>query len=256
MESPAASSFRVQPSEVSPGGGGILTGKRLWLLSLIALIIYSIAMIGIEVSTSQDYVRRYFTDIGHPYKQGFFAAPDSKVIFFAVNTSLSAFLLGCSGVILLFASFAAPRPPRNQTRLYAAQAFILLYLSMDDRFMFHERIGAAVGLRSSVILLIAGAVNLAVYIFYFRPEYFSPRMAKVLVVAGGFFFGSMILDVFAPHYMVARLSSEDLLKTWAGFWLLTFSWEAARFRLLGQPHGERGFVVPARIRRYVPSRWR
>ena len=217
---------------------------------LAALIAYSALMLRIEGTTSQEYVRRYFTDIGRPTKAGFFAAPTGDTVFYAVNTSLSSFLLGSAAVLLFFAAFAGRGPWSRRETLYSAQGAIFMWLALDDRFMFHEHLGAQLAIPSTVILMAALAMNAAAYLLLFRPAYFNSRMAFLLVCAGAAFVFMMICDVVFPHGMFLRLSLEDLAKTWAGFAFLSFAWETARFRLVGEPAGEAPLsVTPALLDR-------
>jgi hypothetical protein len=218
-----------------------------------ALVAYSAVMLWIEGTTSQEYVRRYFTDIGQPTKAGFFAAPTGDTIFYAVNTSLSSFMLGVAGVLMLFAAFARSGGWSRRDSLYAAQGAIFLWLALDDRFMFHEHLGAAFGIPSTVILMTALAINLGIYLAWFRPAYFSPRMAILLVCAGAAFAFMMVCDLLLPHDMFLRLSLEDLSKTWAAFAFLSFAWETARFRLVGEPAGERPLSVNAGLLNRLPD---
>ena len=215
-----------------------MSRRLLRAVPTAALIVYSAVLLWIEGTTSQEYVRRYFTDIGRPTKEGFFAAPTGDTIFYAVNTSLSSFLLACAGVLMLFASFAPRERWSRREGLYAAQGLIFLWLGLDDRFMFHEHLGAALGMPSTFILAAALLANLIVYVSLFRPAYFNSRMATLLVSAGIAFVFMMICDVLLPHDMFLRLSLEDLSKVWAGFAFLSFAWETARFRLVGEPAGE------------------
>ena len=220
---------------------------------LAALIAYSALMLWIEGTTSQEYVRRYFTDIGRPTKEGFFAAPTGDTVFYAVNTSLSSFLLGAAAVLMLFAAFAnRDRWTRRET-LYVIQGAIFMWLSLDDRFMFHEHLGALLRIPSTFILMAALTINLGAYLLLFRSAYFNSRMAFLLVSAGVAFVFMMICDVILPHEMYLRLSLEDLSKVWAGFAFLSFAWETARFRLVGEPAGEAPLSVTPAVLDRLPG---
>lgn len=227
--------------------------KRLWILPVLALLLYSAWLMWTEASTSQEYVRRYFTDIGHPAKVGYFAAPTGDTIFYAVNTSLSSFLLGAAGMLLLFAGFEGRQPWTSRETLYVAQAGMFLWLSADDRFMLHETIGAALKVPSTLILVAAVLVNAGIYVALFRPSYFNLKMALLLAAAGFAFAIMMLCDVALPHDMPLRLSFEDLSKTWSGFAFLAFAWEAARFRLVGVAAGEEGLRLPPVLLAWLPQ---
>ena len=58
----------------------------IWLL-FASLGLYSVALIGIELCTSQDYVRHYVSDVEGPVR------------FYAVNTTLSVFLLWATALL-------------------------------------------------------------------------------------------------------------------------------------------------------------
>ena len=229
--------------------------RGLRALPITALIIYSAILLWIEGTTSQEYVRRYFTDIGQPAKHGFFAAPTGDTVFYAVNTSLSSFLLGAAAILMFFAA-AAPRDRwSRRDSLYAGQGAIFLWLSLDDRFMFHEHLGAALGIPSTVILATTLLINLALYAALARPADFNRRMLFLLICAGAAFAFMMLCDLVLPHEMYLRLSLEDLAKTWAGFAFLSFAWETARFRLIGQPAGEESLRLAPAITRRLPQTW-
>lgn len=232
------------------------SARPLWLIPAAGLFLYSITLLWIEATTSQDYVRRYFTDIGQPEKAGYFAAPDGLTTFYAVNTSLSAFLLGAAGILLLFAAFADARNWSRQALLYAAQGALFLWMAADERFMLHERIGAAIGVRSTLVLAAAVLINAVLYAALFRPSYFSGRMVRRLIAGAGLFLVMMIFDLLLPHAMPLRLSLEDLAKTWAGFAFLLFAWEGARFRLIGQAQGDESMVLPEYLVSRAPRSWR
>lgn len=234
-----------QPDAIAPAG-------KLWLLPVTALVIYSLVLLYIEATTSQEYVRTYFTDIGRAAKKGFYAAPDGQ-IGFAINTSLSAFNLGAAGVLTLFAGLARGGRLGKAEWLFTLQGCMFLYLSADDRLMLHERIGHALHTYSTVILALAGLINLLLYLVLFRFSYFNRRMI-VLLITGGILTGFMqVCDLLLPHRMPLRLSIEDLLKTWAGFFFLWFGWESARYRLVDRATAATPFVVPDVLMRLLPG---
>ncbi|MGZ2412083.1 hypothetical protein ACUXST_001504 [Sphingomonas sp. F9_3S_D5_B_2] len=226
--------------------------RTLWLLPLAALILYSITMVYIEATTSQDHVRLYFTDIGMPFKHGFFAAADGR-FGYGINTSLSSLLLGCSGVLMFLAAFADRQHVSRQASLFAIQGAIFIYLSFDDRLMLHERLGGILHTYSSLLLILVFVMNIGFYLWLFRPSFFNARMVYWFAAASVLFVVMMIFDDVMPHYMPCRLSLEDLMKTWAGFSFLNFAWEAVRFRLVGQPRGEQGYRVPRPILKLTPK---
>lgn len=225
--------------------------RLLWLIPVIALVIYSATLLYIEATTSQDHVRTYFTDIGRAEKRGLFAAPNGE-IGYAINTSLAAFLFGAAGVMTLFAGLGQRKRLGRAEMLFALQGCVLLYLSADDRLMLHERIGHALHTYSTVILAVTGLVNVAIYLMLFRFRYFNRRMIVLMIVAGVLIFAMTVCDLLLPHAMPLRLSVEDLLKTWAAFFFLCFGWEAARFRLVDRSPPARQFALPAGLANRLP----
>jgi hypothetical protein len=95
------------------------------------LVVYSAVLIGVELSTSQAFVRNFFTDIEGP------------VHFYAVNTTLTVALLW--GAALLFAVCVVCTeglPDAAQPRwFYLSQVLMFAFLGFDDRFQFHEWAG-------------------------------------------------------------------------------------------------------------------
>lgn len=218
--------------------------KPFWRILGLMLFAYSVLLISIELRTSQAHVRPYFSDI------------EGDVFFFAVNTSLSSFLLAGTSLLLAFATFADGRRLDRQGLLFAVQAAFCLYMAFDDRFRFHEQLAAALQVHDPYIMATIALLNVAVYIFLFRPSHFTLSMAIALTASAAFFFAMLVFDALMPHDMVLRLSLEDLCKSWSSFFFLHFGWEAARFRLLGARNGEQGLRLPAALLMRTPQRWR
>jgi hypothetical protein len=211
-------------------------------------------MLYAEASTSQDAVRVYFTDIGMPFKAGYFAEANGQIAY-GVNTSLSSFLFGCAGVLTIFSAIADRGSLSRPMLLFLCQGGIFIFLALDDRFMLHERIGQMANIYSSIILMLAVILNVFVYILLFNLSFFNNKMI-IFLSAGVMLTGAMLgVDFFWPLHMPLRLSAEDLLKTWAGFCFLLFAWEASRFRLLGQPQGEPAARLPDWLLPVIPARW-
>ncbi len=61
--------------------------RQIGIAVLALLAVYSVVLIGVELNTSQDYVRNFFTDI------------DGPVPFYAVNTTLSVFFLWATALV-------------------------------------------------------------------------------------------------------------------------------------------------------------
>ena len=95
---------------------------------MILLALYSAALIVVELRTSQDFVRNYFTDIEGP------------VPFFAVNTTISVFLLW-STALMFVVCLATIDGVSNETRIrwfFISQVVVFAYLGFDDRFIYEE----------------------------------------------------------------------------------------------------------------------
>ncbi|MET0376091.1 MAG: hypothetical protein ABW128_17775 [Rhizorhabdus sp.] len=198
-------------------------------------------MLAIEAQTSQVYVRNYFTDIEGP------------VVFYAVNTTLSSGLLYTTFLLLAFSVLADPARWDGQATLFLTQALFCLYLAIDDRFKFHERLTDLTGVNDPYIMAGISLAVLGAYLIMWRPWMFTWPMAVALTAAAGFFFVMLVFDALMPHDMFMRLSIEDLSKTWSAFMFAFLAWEGARYRLIGIPRGERGIALPAR---FVPAIWR
>ena len=229
--------------------------SQIWLVFLLVLVLYTVGMLWLEASTSQEYVRLYFTDIGMAHREGRFAAADGD-IGYGFNTTLSAFLLASAGVLLIFGGSAACMEDRDRKLLFILQGIILIYLGADDRFMLHERIGAAVGVYSTAILALAALANGLVYLRFFRFSALDHRAVILLVLAVGLTGAMMCFDLLIPKQLPLRLSGEDLLKVWASWFFFRFAWEAVRFRLVSQPAGQPAFAVPEKLLAMVPGRLR
>lgn len=185
-----------------------------------ALIIYSIALIAVELGSSQAAVRPYFADI------------EGSVPFFAVNTSLSASLLAGAALLLLFAYGNLHGAKLRVRAFLLAQSALFGLLAMDDRFQLHEIISYRLGLEGDhYVMLSWGLMELALLLSFFRIGDTS-RGAMAMFAGAGLFAGIMLIfDIFVPSAMPLRLSIEDLAKTWGAAMFLGFSWQTAGFHL-------------------------
>jgi len=186
--------------------------------SMILLSIYSFIIIALELKFGQAYIRHYMTDIEGPVR------------FFAINTSISVFLLwSCAVLFLLIISITENWTNRGHDRLfYISQVLLFLYLGVDDRFKVHEPLGGIVGFNDAFVLLIIGAGELAVLYFLGNLKQYPKKVLLYLFVAGAFFGAMVFIDGFVQSELVLRLSLEDLTKTWASFFLFMFAWEICR----------------------------
>lgn len=184
---------------------------------LLALSLYSAALVAIELQTSQDYVRQYFTDIR------------GDVFLYAVNTTLSTFLLAGTALLLCFAAFAVPAGQFGRTSwFHLGQAAMFGLLAFDDRFLLHETLGYRLEVDDHYVLLVWAALQGAL-LGLGRASCVTIWTA-VLFAAGCAFFALMLaFDALVPHDMVLRLSIEDLAKSWGAALFLGAAWFAARF---------------------------
>ncbi|MGQ0558021.1 MAG: hypothetical protein ACT4OE_00280 [Sphingosinicella sp.] len=187
---------------------------------------YSATLLGFELGSSQARVRPYFSDI------------EGDVLFFAINTTLSAGFLAGAALVMLFAA-AIGRGEAVERRLLLSQAAMFAALAADDRFQLHERIGWRIGIGDHFVLLAWAAVELVLLALLFRPLRQTLR-ACVCLLAGGILFSLMlVIDAVVPADAPMRLSFEDLAKTWGTALLFVFGWDVARFHISGLLAGER-----------------
>jgi hypothetical protein len=190
-----------------------------WLMTLV--VGYTLALLGIEYRFGQDYARNYFSDISGPVR------------FFAVNTTLSNFLLWAIA-LLFFVCWLWARETRDEPKrqlFYGFQVLIFAYLGADERFTLHEWLGYVLNCNDAWFLLAVGLLEVAVLVF--PGEILKqPRRAKLYLSVAVVLFGVMLLfDVFAPKRMLLRLSIEDLTKLWSDVFLLLFAWEICKQQL-------------------------
>lgn len=178
------------------------------------LAVYSAVLLGAELLTSQDYVRNFFTDIEGP------------VPFYAINTTLSVFLLWSTAlVMLLAATFLEDVPGAVRIRrFYMSQAPVFALMGFDDRFLVHEKLSFRLNTQDHYVLLVWVAVDLVLLALFFRRRDFTPAQLGVLMAAAALFAVMLGVDVLMPERMVLRLSIEDLAKTWSAAFFFCFAW--------------------------------
>lgn len=189
---------------------------RIFLFA--ALTFYSITLLFIEVKTSQDYVRNFFTDIQGP------------VPFYAINTSLSVFLLWAAALVFAVCLLCVdPLKARKERLFYISQIFLFFWLGFDDRFMVHEYLSQWV----REVYIMSGLGILEVYFLFTLGQLSQqPRPVIFYLFAGAFWTGIMTLaDHLFPSGMLFRLSAEDLSKSWGAFCLFLFAWEILRHKI-------------------------
>lgn len=200
--------------------------KLIRFAPLVLMVIYSLMLVRIELGTSQDHVRHYFTDIEGP------------VPLYAINTTLSTFLLWASALLFAVVLLALPETLASARERWfcLSQIAIFGYLGFDDRFLVHEHLSGYWPFHDALILVLIGVVEAAALLFLGDlPRRSWP--ARLYVVAAGVLFLVMAgIDAFVDRDRVLRLTLEDLAKVWAAWFLFLFSWQVltshvARLRL-------------------------
>jgi hypothetical protein len=179
------------------------------------LILYSVVLLAVEIVTSQDFVRNYFTDI------------DGPVPFYAVNTSISVFLLWATAV-LFAVCFVCVNGKENSRRLqwfFLSQVFVFAFLGLDDRFKFHEAIAWRIGIGDHFVLLAVGACEVGLLAILGGRAIFVGRALSSLIAAIIMFMVMLLFDAVVSHDALLRLSIEDLAKTWANLCFFAFAWQ-------------------------------
>ncbi len=194
------------------------------LAALAMMAVYSLALLAIELRTSQDHVRHYFTDIEGPVR------------LFAINTTVSTFLLWAGAlifcVVLLVIHGAHPtRPPpgepgQERERWFCmTQIAIFGYLGADDRFLLHEQLSDVVPLHDTLILVLVGVMEAAALALLGDLRHRSARARLYIALAAFLFLAMAAIDAFLPWELALRLSFEDLAKVWGTLFIFLFSWE-------------------------------
>ena len=192
--------------------------KKAGILVAIALAVYSLVLIGVELTTSQDFVRHYFTDIEGP------------VLFYAVNTTLSVTLLWATALLFLVGVACTTGLP-GRSRLcwfFASQAAMFAWLGFDDRFKFHEHVAWRLDIGDHFILLSLAMLEGLLLFLLGRSEILGRGPRRFLLGGVGLFVLMIFFDACVPHDMVLRLSLEDLTKTWANVCFCGFAWQLVR----------------------------
>ena len=197
-----------------------------WIIFAI-LAIYSAVLVGIEWCTSQDYVRNFVCDI------------DGPVPFFAINTTLSVFLLW--GTALLFAvCLACDHGMKNRRRahwFYLSQIMVFVWLGLDDRFKLHEHIAWRLGIGDHFVLIVVAVAELLLLGLLGWSIVIRRSVFLRLCAASLLFLVMLFFDAVVPHDALLRLSLEDIAKTWASLFFCLFAWHVflERVRELKMP---------------------
>jgi hypothetical protein len=186
--------------------------SRLFLFALF--VIYTLALMGIEATTSQDYVRNYFTDIEGP------------VFFYAINTTFSTSLLWLTALLFGVCLLLIDKQQQRQDYLfYWSQIIMFTYLGFDDRFTFHETVGLWIRHNDAYLVIAMGLLEI-IFLTTLGNLSKRPRPVRNYLYSGALLFAIMVvIDAKFPSQMFLRLSLEDLSKLWACLCLTLFAWE-------------------------------
>lgn len=189
--------------------------KKFSFIAIALVGIYSAVLISLEIQFSQAFVRHFFTDIEGPLP------------FYAINTSLAVFLQLATALMFAVSLVSLERSEKNkqERRFYWSQLIIFGFLALDDRFLFHEKLGARLGIEDAFILLCFGVLEVILLLTLGNFIKRAKPAKRYIYAAATFFLSMFFFDAFLPQKMVLRLSLEDLSKTWADTFLFLFAWE-------------------------------
>lgn len=192
-----------------------MSTKYYSYLGYFLLTLYCAILISLEITISQKFVRNFFTDI------------EGSVHFYAVNTSLSVFLLLATALIFAASLVSTVTTVNNRQQIffYRSQILFFGYLALDDRFLIHEKIRYVLNTNDIFIFLGLGILELILIVLWGNFSRWNNRIKNNLYKAAFCFAVMVAVDTFYPSEMVPRLSLEDLSKTWANTFLFLFSWE-------------------------------
>ena len=193
--------------------------KAISWMFFAALAAYSAVLLAIEATTSQDFVRHYFSDI------------DGGRPFFAINTSLSMLLLVGGAVLLAFAATLQKSAPAMAKCFLLSQTGMLCFLAFDDRFQLHEALAYRIGIADHFIMAGWAAMEVGLILALARLDRISFQSFAFVFAGGCCFVVMMLFDAVMPHDLFMRLSIEDLAKSWAAALFFAASWSLARFHL-------------------------
>ena len=181
---------------------------------IIILGIYSAVLFLVEITISQEYARNFFTDIEGPAR------------FYAINTTLSMFLLWATALIFIVNLLLIQEHNQQKTErnFYLSQIMIFGLLGFDDRFLVHEWFGNKLHIDDSLILFGISLVQVIILVTWGRMFLRKPYI--IYLGLGAISFLIMVLvDGLFPDKMTGRLALEDLAKTWGGAFLFLFAWQ-------------------------------
>ena len=213
---------------VGTGAWRQLPDLRTVLLFLYLPLIAGLGLLVLIGETTDTPQRTFFTD-----PSAAFDAP----VYVGLMSNLGVALWTATAAVCLFAAAVISRTkPDRGTAWFLASAGLVSALAMiDDLFLFHEEtFPNAVGIRQPLVLLAYG-LGVVAFCWLFRHRIYETDYA-LLLLAGVFFAGSVLIDVLAPPGEIylfgdfrARHLIEDGLKfigiaTWATyFWMTAFN---------------------------------
>ena len=188
----------------------------IWIQVVFTIVlgIYSAVLLLFDIFVSQEYARNFFTDIEGPVK------------FYAINTTLSVFLLWATALIFVvnFLLIKDHNQQKTERNFYLSQVLIFGMLGFDDRFLVHEWFGTKLHIDDSLILLGIGLVQVIILATWGRMFLRKPYIIYLGLGAISFLV-MVIVDGLVPDKMAGRLALEDLAKTWGGAFLFLFAWQ-------------------------------
>jgi len=112
----------------------------------------------------------------------------------------------------------------SEIYFYISQVLIFLYLGMDDRFYFHERLYHHIGIPGDGIIILIGIIELIILFTIGRITERNSSIKNSFYLMCLFAFFMILIDLIVPENMLLRLSLEDLSKTWSAFFVARFAW--------------------------------
>lgn len=123
--------------------------RTLRTVILLLAFAYSIFLLCVEWQTSQEFVRHFMTDIEGP------------VPFYAINTTISTFLLWASALLFAVCLMCAEEANAaiKEKWFFLSQVLIFGFLGCDDRFRFHETLAGELRIGDHFVLLTIAVVE-------------------------------------------------------------------------------------------------
>jgi hypothetical protein len=195
--------------------------RKIRRILLSALGVYTLLIAAVDFFVSSRAARYFLTDITS-------SSPDyGHLPLYAVNTSLSVFLLWAGAVLFLMAwrCLRQEEIGGREEAFLVSQMLIFFYLGCDDRFLVHEGLSDQLGFKEWIFFGVMGSLE-AFFLLYFGKIFGRSRKVLIDVVLAGFFFSIMFMvDIVVPYNVRMHLSAEDLAKLWSAVFLFKFAWD-------------------------------